>query len=555
MKKPTVFERTLSFLFLVVFVVGENNYKESLRTNGFGALRAPRSALHTSRCKDMLSFSDCQLLDTVLRPKRDGGHTCAWCRKGNYAFCTPCDSISDLLGDGLMCEPFLNGQKRVCNKETGAVQTAKNGPPEKTVAQSRFAEAKTQFSFFKRRSKDRSPNVVKPLFNTPDGREAPKPTAKASVGTGPFSAKRNVGKQNKKAGKTVNLVTPIFNTPDGKEKPFESKGESVPNGDISKESSTGPGQEGGMDQSEISNEDSGQTDARETPTEQKGQGEENPRICDESVWEYKCKEGCGEAPKSPAVDLANEESKPKTPGDEGGTDPKRDDSGALLEMLEKQRKFCGALKGSKALESVKCPASGCRFVDCCSSIDDPKHASASKPSFSPMPVQEAPQFDTSPYKLAKDRAARKRKAHMAAERYKRLKSLGHQRYLCPIDRIQVVEDQNIRTTTRGKDEYERSIADASKAASHIGSFAGLQDEQTSLRPQVRASFEVQHPEKMPFREVWHHFFSDIDGRAQYGVLGAPGGDLGVFLIALSAIEHATIQKQGQLRGEGSTWMG
>ena len=40
-----------------------------------------------------------------------------WCKRGGYEFCTSCSNLKNLEGDGVMCQPFLRDQKRLCNRE------------------------------------------------------------------------------------------------------------------------------------------------------------------------------------------------------------------------------------------------------------------------------------------------------------------------------------------------------------------------------------------------------------------------------------------------------
>lgn len=51
-----------------------------------------------------------------------------------------------------------------------------------------------------------------------------------------------------------------------------------------------------------------------------------------------------------------------------------------------------------------------------------------------------------------------------------------------------------------------------------------------------SSARITSPGLLPFRHAARHFFSCVDPRAEYAVLGAPGGDIGELALAFSAAE-------------------
>ena len=54
-----------------------------------------------------------------------------------------------------------------------------------------------------------------------------------------------------------------------------------------------------------------------------------------------------------------------------------------------------------------------------------------------------------------------------------------------------------------------------------------------LAPRVSISAVLREPYRLQFVEdADDHFFSDLDGRITYKVLGAPGGDIGEFIASL-----------------------
>ena len=133
---------------------------------------------------------------------------------------------------------------------------------------------------------------------------------------------------------------------------------------------------------------------------------------------------------------------------------------------------------------------------------------------------------------------RRQRARERYQRFLKLKKLKEKQFFCPIDRMEIVgETTNTATSDTGVDHYQKAIMEVEKAAAHIGMYAGIQDPSTTLQPSLSASYEISDPEKIPFRPPMSHFFSDIDGRADYGVMATPGGDLGAFLILLSSVER------------------
>ena len=135
-------------------------------------------------------------------------------------------------------------------------------------------------------------------------------------------------------------------------------------------------------------------------------------------------------------------------------------------------------------------------------------------------------------------SGRRQRARERYQRFLKLKQMKEKQFFCPVDRMEIVDEStNTATSDAGVDHYQKAIMEVEKAAAHIGMFAGIQDPSTTLQPSLSASYEITDPEKIPFRPPMSHFFSDIDGRADYGVMATPGGDLGAFLILLSSVER------------------
>lgn len=102
------------------------------------------------------------------------------------------------------------------------------------------------------------------------------------------------------------------------------------------------------------------------------------------------------------------------------------------------------------------------------------------------------------------------------------------RYICPVTAMTVRAD-GPGMNNASPDDYERAISHADEILSIIGSIGGgVGDFQNALLPVITSSGKLLNPRTVPFRVISKHFFSDFDGRARYGIMGAPGGDLGEF---------------------------
>jgi len=88
------------------------------------------------------------------------------------------------------------------------------------------------------------------------------------------------------------------------------------------------------------------------------------------------------------------------------------------------------------------------------------------------------------------------------------------------------ESSNIET------DYSGGPAPAD-VAQHIGRFSGMWDMHKDVDI---ASGQLYAPSRLPFAKPGGHYFSCIDGRANYAVMGTPGGDISEFIISLCAFE-------------------
>ena len=87
------------------------------------------------------------------------------------------------------------------------------------------------------------------------------------------------------------------------------------------------------------------------------------------------------------------------------------------------------------------------------------------------------------------------------------------------------------------EDYRSTLADAGSIARFMAQQSGKAETGHAMNPAVSVESRLLDPANIPFRPAAQHFFSDMDGRARYGILGTPGGDLGEFILALAAMEE------------------
>lgn len=112
------------------------------------------------------------------------------------------------------------------------------------------------------------------------------------------------------------------------------------------------------------------------------------------------------------------------------------------------------------------------------------------------------------------------------------------KWACPVASLFVREEAAPGLRELGPDDLRREQTFADGVAAHLGEYAGYSDLRNTLFPHVSTRMGLSRPERVPFRDLTKHFFSCIDGRADYAVMGSPGGDAGEFLLALNVMERA-----------------
>jgi hypothetical protein len=125
------------------------------------------------------------------------------------------------------------------------------------------------------------------------------------------------------------------------------------------------------------------------------------------------------------------------------------------------------------------------------------------------------------------------------------------KWACPVNTLNVESSETLGDSA-GPDAYREALAEVGTIRDFISHESGNSEMEHLLNPSVSIESRLLRPTKIPFRPVTEHFFSDMDGRANYGVMGTAGGDLGEFVLLMGAVEqllHPTaIATQGDIHG-------
>ena len=461
-----------------------------------------------AECKQMLTYADCELLDTVLQtsigaPKvsdkkhrmHKPSHKCMWCRAGGVPFCTSCSNLEQLEGDGVMCRPFLLDPRRLCDRDIS--KTSRKLPPtmirfSQIASPSREVQPKN-VSVAKQIDKLKSKTLKDEIFNDP--------------AVAAYASLKHAGVQKAEAGAMVKgkineaplaaASGPAGGTPE----PHETLGRTAAEGE-------GPSNPG----------------AEETPWTA-ASGPTLPSNPGATPVDHTLTSGAGEAPLAAASGPAG-----------GTTDARETPATGSDRTLAIDAAHVVGSEDEKAASSPVAEGPGSSKSATPPLPANPYLSVVTKPSVG-APVSGHGPGILKTIELREETKARHKRAWGRVERYRHFKDMAHKKFFCPIDKLRMVESSDIGTTSVGRDAYAQRIKNVEYAAAHVGYFTGLENLQTSLSPSASATFEVTSAEKMPFRNPMQHFFSDIDGRADYGVLAAPGGDLGLLLVALAASER------------------
>lgn len=122
----------------------------------------------------------------------------------------------------------------------------------------------------------------------------------------------------------------------------------------------------------------------------------------------------------------------------------------------------------------------------------------------------------------------------------------HPKWTCPVTTVFVRKEADPGLAELEPDELRSEQTFTDDVAEHLGEYTGLGEMTNTLFPHVSTKVALQFPEKIPFRDLTKHFFSCIDGRATYAVMGTPGGDIGEFLLAVNVLERSRPAHQSLL---------
>ena len=129
-------------------------------------------------------------------------------------------------------------------------------------------------------------------------------------------------------------------------------------------------------------------------------------------------------------------------------------------------------------------------------------------------------------------------------------------YVCPLSTMKISKYPDEfgahQGTLENPDAYRRAMLATVAAAEHVASSTNGHDENKASNeppsmayaPDISAKLVLSDPEEVTYQPIMSHFFSDIDGRAKYAVMGSPGADMGEFLLAVSCFESAAAAEGG-----------
>jgi hypothetical protein len=174
-------------------------------------------------------------------------------------------------------------------------------------------------------------------------------------------------------------------------------------------------------------------------------------------------------------------------------------------------------------------------------VDIPK---ASKVRFSSknVPVERS---KTQPNEVKKKDQLRwdQRKAETEARRHEWQRSP----YVCPLSVMRMTKYPDEfgahQGTLESPDAYRRAMKVTIEAAEHVASSTGGNSNKLptmAYAPDISATLTLENPQSVTYQPIMTHFFSDIDGRSKYAVMGSPGGDIGEFFLAMVAYESASM---------------
>eukprot|EP00941_MAST-03F_sp_MAST-3F-sp1_P002034 g2034.t1 len=125
--------------------------------------------------------------------------------------------------------------------------------------------------------------------------------------------------------------------------------------------------------------------------------------------------------------------------------------------------------------------------------------------------------------------------------------------MCPVTKLTIHKGKN-ELEQIGEKENNSSLEDLLSSQSamkqvleHIGNDAGVHSVQSLMYPTMYSTAVLSNPSALQFRDASSWYFGCSDSHATFPIMGAPGGDVGEFLLGLT-----TLQKMRGIRYGGAS---
>ena len=111
--------------------------------------------------------------------------------------------------------------------------------------------------------------------------------------------------------------------------------------------------------------------------------------------------------------------------------------------------------------------------------------------------------------------------------------------VCPVTTVTVKRETN---SVEDEEAFGSNGPTPRSVAYHAAKFSGLWDVHHDAN---MAQGQLYAPSRLPFAAAGGHYFScSFDGRANYAVMGTPGGDMGEFIVSMCAFEKLRASPKG-----------
>ena len=140
-----------------------------------------------------------------------------------------------------------------------------------------------------------------------------------------------------------------------------------------------------------------------------------------------------------------------------------------------------------------------------------------------------------------------RKAQNEAKRHQWQRSP----FVCPLSTMRMTKYPDEfgahQGTLESPDAYRRAMMKTIEAAEIVAASTGGHSSSDNsdpptmaYAPDISATLSLTDPQSVTYQPIMTHFFSDIDGRSKYAIMGTPGADISEFVLVVLAYEAASI---------------